>query len=51
MEDDTVTVRDRDSMQQVRMPVDRLVDELRARMRRRTSERRGLGALNERGPR
>jgi glycyl-tRNA synthetase len=32
MKDDTVTVRERDSMQQVRMPVDRLVDELRARL-------------------
>jgi glycyl-tRNA synthetase (class II) len=27
-----VTVRERDSMQQIRMPVDRLVDELRARI-------------------
>jgi glycyl-tRNA synthetase len=32
LKDDTVTVRERDSMQQVRMPVDRLVDELRARL-------------------
>ncbi|MBP1690603.1 MAG: hypothetical protein H6Q34_1176, partial [Deltaproteobacteria bacterium] len=32
MQNDTVTVRERDSMQQVRMPVDRLVDELRARV-------------------
>ncbi len=32
LKDDTVTVRERDSMQQVRMPVDRLVDELRARV-------------------
>src|SRR4029077_19529084 len=32
MEDDTVTVRDRDTMTQVRMPGDRLVDELKARI-------------------
>ena len=32
MEDDTVTLRDRDTMTQVRMPVDRLVDELKARI-------------------
>ncbi|MEB2284645.1 MAG: glycine--tRNA ligase [Polyangiaceae bacterium UTPRO1] len=32
MQNDTVTLRERDSMQQVRMPVDRLVDELRARI-------------------
>src|SRR5207244_10919070 len=32
MQNDTVTVRERDSMQQVRMPIDRLVDELRARV-------------------
>ena len=30
MQDDTVTVRDRDTMQQERIPIDRLVDELRA---------------------
>jgi glycyl-tRNA synthetase len=30
--DDTVTLRDRDSMEQVRLPIDRLVDELRQRM-------------------
>lgn len=32
LKDGTVTVRERDSMEQVRMPVDRLVDELRARI-------------------
>jgi glycyl-tRNA synthetase len=32
MTDDTVTLRDRDSMEQVRLPVDRLVDELRQRI-------------------
>ncbi len=32
MQNDTVTVRERDSMQQIRMPIDRLVDELRARI-------------------
>ena len=32
MQDDTVTVRDRDTMTQVRMPVERLVTELRARL-------------------
>ena len=32
MEDDTVTIRDRDTMEQVRMPIDRLVDELRSRV-------------------
>jgi glycyl-tRNA synthetase len=32
MSDDTVTLRDRDSMEQVRLPIDRLVDELRQRM-------------------
>ena len=32
MQDDTVTLRDRDTMQQVRMPVDRMVAELRARL-------------------
>jgi glycyl-tRNA synthetase len=41
MQNDTVTVRERDSMQQVRMPVDRLVDELRARL---TVGRAGVGA-------
>jgi glycyl-tRNA synthetase len=32
MQDDTVTVRDRDTMTQVRMPVERLVPELRTRL-------------------
>ena len=32
MQDDTVTVRDRDTMEQVRMPVERLATELRARL-------------------
>jgi glycyl-tRNA synthetase len=32
MQDNTVTVRDRDSMQQERMPIDRLVDELKKRI-------------------
>jgi glycyl-tRNA synthetase len=32
MQNDTVTLRERDSMQQIRMPIDRLVDELRARI-------------------
>jgi glycyl-tRNA synthetase len=32
MSDDTVTLRDRDSMEQVRLPIDRLVDELRQRI-------------------
>ena len=32
MRDDTVTVRDRDSMQQERVPIARLVDELRRRI-------------------
>ncbi len=32
MQDNTVTLRDRDTMQQERMPVDRLVDELRKRI-------------------
>ncbi len=32
MQDDTVTVRDRDTMTQVRMPVERLIEELRARL-------------------
>jgi glycyl-tRNA synthetase len=41
MQNDTVTVRERDSMQQVRMPVDRLVDELRARV---TAGRAGVVA-------
>jgi glycyl-tRNA synthetase len=41
MQNDTVTVRERDSMQQVRMPVDRLVDELRTRV---TAGRAGVVA-------
>ncbi|MCC6850055.1 MAG: glycine--tRNA ligase [Deltaproteobacteria bacterium] len=41
MQNDTVTVRERDSMQQVRMPVERLVDELRARV---TADRAGVVA-------
>ncbi len=32
LQDDTVTLRDRDSMEQVRIPIDRLVDELRRRL-------------------
>ncbi len=32
MQDDTVTIRDRDSMQQERLPIDRLVDELKRRI-------------------
>ncbi len=32
MQDSTVTLRERDSMQQVRIPVDRLVDELKGRI-------------------
>ncbi|HVO24977.1 MAG TPA: glycine--tRNA ligase [Candidatus Margulisiibacteriota bacterium] len=32
MQDDTVTVRDRDSMQQARIPIERLPDELRRRI-------------------
>jgi len=32
MQDDTVTLRDRDSMQQERIPIERLVDELRRRI-------------------
>jgi glycyl-tRNA synthetase len=32
MADDTVTLRDRDSMQQVRLPIDRLVGELQERL-------------------
>ena len=32
MQDDTVTLRDRDSMQQVRLPIDRLVGELAQRL-------------------
>ncbi len=32
MQDDTVTLRDRDSMEQVRVPIDHLVDELRRRI-------------------
>jgi glycyl-tRNA synthetase len=34
MADDTVTLRDRDSMEQERIPIDRLVDELKKRMER-----------------
>ena len=34
MQDNTVTVRDRDSMQQERLPVERLVDVLRERIER-----------------
>ena len=36
MKDGTVTLRDRDAMTQVRVPVDRLVDEVRTRMDPRT---------------
>ncbi len=32
MQDDTVTLRDRDSMRQIRLPVEHLVTELRARL-------------------
>src|SRR5215813_13658291 len=32
MQDDTVTLRERDSMQQVRLPIDRLVGELAQRL-------------------
>ena len=32
MQDSTVTVRDRDSMQQERIPIDRLLDELKRRI-------------------
>jgi glycyl-tRNA synthetase len=32
MQDDTVTLRDRDSMQQERIPIERLVDELKQRI-------------------
>ena len=39
MKDGTVTLRDRDAMTQVRVPVDRLVDEIRARMDPRTRAR------------
>ena len=39
MKDRTVTLRDRDAMTQVRVPVDRLVDEIRARMDPRTRTR------------
>ncbi len=39
MKDRTVTLRDRDAMTQVRIPVDRLVDEIRRRMDPRTRER------------
>ena len=38
MKDQTVTLRDRDLMTQVRIPVDRLVDEIRRRMDPRTRE-------------
>ncbi len=34
LQDDTVTLRERDSMQQERLPIDRLVDELRRRIER-----------------
>ena len=39
MKDGTVTLRDRDAMTQVRVPVDRLVDEIRTRMDPRTRDR------------
>ena len=39
MKDGTVTLRDRDAMTQVRVPVDRLVDEVRTRMDPRTRAR------------
>jgi glycyl-tRNA synthetase (class II) len=32
MQDDTVTLRDRDSMEQVRLPIDRLIGELAVRL-------------------
>ena len=38
LKDQTVTLRDRDAMTQVRIPVDRLVDEIRRRMDPRTRE-------------
>ena len=34
LQDDTVTLRERDSMQQERLPIERLVDELRRRIER-----------------
>ncbi len=39
LKDQTVTLRDRDAMTQVRIPVDRLVDEIRRRMDPRTRDR------------
>ena len=39
MKDQTVTLRDRDAMTQVRIPVDRLVDEIRRRIDPRTRDR------------
>ena len=39
MKDQTVTLRDRDAMTQVRIPVDRLVEEIRRRMDPRTRDR------------
>lgn len=32
MDDDTITLRDRDSMEQLRLPIDRLVEEIRTRL-------------------
>jgi glycyl-tRNA synthetase len=37
LQDETVTLRDRDSMQQVRIPIDRLVAELHARLQPKTA--------------
>ena len=39
LKDQTVTLRDRDAMTQVRIPVDRLVDEIRRRIDPRTRDR------------
>ena len=44
MQDDTVTVRDRDTMTQVRMPVDRLIDEIRARLASPAASRPAVAA-------
>jgi glycyl-tRNA synthetase len=52
LQDDTVTLRDRDSMQQERLPIDHLVDALARRLaepwtRRTTSDRSSAGPRNE----
>ena len=44
LNDDTVTVRDRDTMTQVRMPVDRLIDEIRARLASPAASRPAVAA-------